>query len=152
MQPTKQFKLADVLSITTGRLIGDMQGIYEILGFMTGKDLMTPRLLRACKPCKAALLEQFTFLQGSHMEEAKENLGKRLACIDKETTPGELRNQAAKNAIASWLVDVVAGSFGLKFPAAFDVAPLGASSYTKMDPIQELQEMAPNAQITVIGA
>ncbi|MCE7081181.1 hypothetical protein [Streptomyces sp. ST2-7A] len=57
---SEDMPLADVLSITTGRLLSHdhMGGVYRILGHMTGQDLMTHQLPRATDACAPALLEQ----------------------------------------------------------------------------------------------
>lgn len=64
-QQTKDFHLGDVLSITTGVLVSfrSMEGIYDILNFMTGDDLFTHQLPRATDECKPHLLEQFPELK-----------------------------------------------------------------------------------------
>ena len=58
---TKRFHLGDVLSITTDRLVSPrrMQGVYDILNFMTGDNLSTYQLPRASDACKPHLLAQF---------------------------------------------------------------------------------------------
>jgi hypothetical protein len=43
---TKEFATADVLSTITGRLIGQMSGIYEVLNWMTGESVFTHQLPR----------------------------------------------------------------------------------------------------------
>lgn len=57
----KQFHLGDVLTITTGNLVSPrhIQGVYEILNFMTGDNLYTHQLPRARRECRGPLLEQF---------------------------------------------------------------------------------------------
>ncbi len=56
----KQFHIGDVLSVTTGHLVSPrhMDGIYDILNFMTGDNLFTHQLPRASDECKPHLLEQ----------------------------------------------------------------------------------------------
>ena len=56
----KQFHIGDVLSITTGHLVSPrgMEGIYDILNFMTGDNLFTHQLPRASEECKPYLLAQ----------------------------------------------------------------------------------------------
>ena len=56
----RQFHLGDVLSIVHGALLSPrhMTGVYDILGYMTGRDLSTIMLLPAADPCKEALLKQ----------------------------------------------------------------------------------------------
>lgn len=56
---TKQFKLSQVLSITTGRLLCDIGGVYEILNFITGDDLFTHALPRASRFAEPLILEAY---------------------------------------------------------------------------------------------
>lgn len=57
---SKQFHLGDILSITTGRLVSPrhMEGVYDILNFMTGDNLFTHQLGRASNECRPHLLAQ----------------------------------------------------------------------------------------------
>lgn len=59
-QEQKLFQLGDILSITTGKLVSKrhMEGVYDILNFMTRDNLFTHQLGRASVECKPALLEQ----------------------------------------------------------------------------------------------
>ena len=58
LKPTeKTFPLAQVLSVTTGRLLCDMDGIYEILNHITGDNLFTHVLPRACRFAAPLILE-----------------------------------------------------------------------------------------------
>lgn len=53
---TKEFPTADVMSSVTGRLMGDIAGVYEVLGWMTDESLMTHQLPRVGREAKAAML------------------------------------------------------------------------------------------------
>jgi hypothetical protein len=66
MTDTRTFPLADILSITTGRLLSreHMGGIYKLLDFMTGDNLMTHQLGRGADACRPALLAQHPQLEG----------------------------------------------------------------------------------------
>lgn len=57
---SRTFHLSDILSITTGRMVSTrhMEGIYDILNFMTHDNLSTHQLGRASNECKPALLAQ----------------------------------------------------------------------------------------------
>lgn len=49
----KEFATRDVLSTITGRLMGDIGGVYEVLNYMTGEDVFThqlPRISREATP------------------------------------------------------------------------------------------------------
>lgn len=57
---TREFHLGDILSITTGRLVSlrHMDGVYEILNFLTGDNLFTHQLPRAYREMRPRLLAQ----------------------------------------------------------------------------------------------
>ncbi len=59
-QEQKLFHLGDILTVTTGKLVSTrhMDGVYDILNFMTRDNLFTHQLGRANNECKPALLEQ----------------------------------------------------------------------------------------------
>lgn len=61
MTETKTFRIGDVLSITTGRLVSHdhIGGVYAILDWMTGESLFTHQLGRASEVCKPVLDEAF---------------------------------------------------------------------------------------------
>ena len=60
MTDTRAFPLADVLTITTERLLSydHMDGVYRILNYLTGDNLFTHQLGRAAEACRPAVLEQ----------------------------------------------------------------------------------------------
>lgn len=54
---TKEFPTNDVLSTITGRLMGDIGGVYQVLNWMTGEDVFThqlPRIGREATPVMLA--------------------------------------------------------------------------------------------------
>ena len=54
---TKEFATRDVLSTITGRLMGDIGGVYEVLNWMTGESVFThqlPRIGREAVPVVVA--------------------------------------------------------------------------------------------------
>ncbi|MFF8178464.1 hypothetical protein [Streptomyces chartreusis] len=60
MTDTRDFALADILTMTTGRLLSSrhMEGVYDIANWMTGDNLMTHQIPRAADACGKALLAQ----------------------------------------------------------------------------------------------
>jgi len=66
MTKYKTFHIGDVLSITTGKLLSKdkMNGVYNILNFMTGESLFTHQLPRAADRCKLVLLDYYPELKG----------------------------------------------------------------------------------------
>ncbi len=59
-EKNRMFHIGDVLSVTTGKLVSPrhMDGIYDILNYMTGENLFTHQLSRACDVCGQALKVQ----------------------------------------------------------------------------------------------
>ena len=94
---TKQFHLGDVLSITTGRLVSPrhIDGVYDILNFMTGDNLFTHQLPRAFDECKPYLVAQFPQLAIAKMETAIAKLDEAL-----KTKSGKAK---AEKIVANWL-------------------------------------------------
>jgi hypothetical protein len=93
LSEAREFDLGDVLSVTTGCLVSPrhMAGIYDILNFMTGDDLMTHQIPRACRECEPVLLLQHPQLAGvdasgvtpanheAWLAEQKRQFGERLS-------------------------------------------------------------------------
>jgi hypothetical protein len=57
---SRSFHLGDVLSVTTGKLVSPrlIEGVYDILNYMTGDSLFTHQLPRASRECAPWLLRQ----------------------------------------------------------------------------------------------
>ncbi len=105
-----KFHLGDVLSITTGRLVSPRKigGVYAILNFMTGDNLFTHQLPRACDECAPELLRQHPQL---------------AAVVVPDLTPETWR---------AWL-DGQATVFGEEL----EVAPLSLHQHERRDPVEE---------------
>jgi hypothetical protein len=60
LAPSRDFDLGDILSISDGRLVSPrhMDGVYDIVNYMTGDSISTIGLLAAAPVCRRALLEQ----------------------------------------------------------------------------------------------
>jgi hypothetical protein len=116
MSDTKQFHISDVLTITTGRLVSTrhMDGVYDILNWMTGESLYTHQLPRASRECAPALLAQFP------------------ALVD-VPVPDDLTDAKKRDA---WLVKQ-----GKRFGYLFDVAPLPPREAQYDTPIADAIEM-----------
>jgi hypothetical protein len=65
-QTTRNFPLADILTMTTGRLLTTrgIGAVYDIANWLTGDNLFTHQLPRAADICGPALLDQHPQLQG----------------------------------------------------------------------------------------
>lgn len=125
---TRSFDLSDVLSITTGALVSTrhVDGVYDILGYMTGESLFTHQLPRAAVACAPALLEQHHALAGIAPPE-----------WDKS---GDMKAQ-----VHAW-VDLLRLTYGSSLP----VTPL--AEWRHIDPVQELVEITERPDRIVVVA
>lgn len=110
---SKEFSLGDVLSVTTGRLLSNMDGLYDILNYMTGDNLFTHQLVRATQVCEPVLLNQYPDLA-------------------KVVVPEDFGGD--KDAVAQWLAQQEQ-----TYGSTLAVEPL--ESWERKDPINELVEM-----------
>ncbi len=120
----KKFHLGDILSISSGYLVSPtlMDGVYEILNYMTGDDLYTHQLPRARKECAPYLLAEMPWLTE----------------IDPSGVNGENH--------LTWLNEQVK-----KYGAYHNVRPIHFEDHERKDPIEELIEMrGGDADIIVI--
>lgn len=62
-QSTKEFATADVLSTVTGRLIGEIGGVYEVLNWMTGESVFTNQIPRISREAVPVVLVMHPHLQ-----------------------------------------------------------------------------------------
>jgi hypothetical protein len=97
--------------------------VYDILGWMSGENLMTHQLPRVSRECAGPLREQFP----------------DLAAIE---VPGWVNSE---DTLTTWLAEVTAVHGTTR-----EVAPLDAGDHTYIDPVTELRQVAPNAEITVV--
>jgi hypothetical protein len=124
---TKTFHLGDVLSVTTGLMLSPtgMDGIYEILNWMTGENLMTHQLPRAGDECIGPLLAQHPDL------------------AEVQVPAGVLDTEATYRA---WMDEQVA-----RFGETREVAPLGGEEHAYIDPVTELRMMMrPDLPVVVV--
>ncbi|AOY74740.1 hypothetical protein [Clostridium formicaceticum] len=72
---SQKFHIGDVLSITTGKLVSTrhMDGIYDILKFMTGRSVFTHEIPDFIRECQKFLLEQFPQLTHANADQVDEN-------------------------------------------------------------------------------
>ncbi len=129
----KKFHISDVLTVTTGRLVSSrhMDGVYDILNYITGDNLFTHQLPRAARECEPWLAAQYPYLMENspemqpHMERLKADL-QNVERDDKTKT------------VAAW-VEAVREAFGL--PEMIPIYEMGEDMHTHIDPIEELQAM-----------
>jgi hypothetical protein len=121
----RTFDLGDVLSITTGRLVSQrgMDGIYDVLNFMTGDDLMTHQLPRAMDECAPRLLEQ-------HPDLAE------VVVPDKFDGEHHVRCWVTKQKE--------------RFGESRSLRPLPAGDHPRIHPLTELAMMAPGKPVIVV--
>lgn len=121
---TKTFHIGDILSVTTGKLVSPrhVDGIYDILNFMTGDNLFTHQLPRAMDECAPSLLEQFP----------------DLAAVTAPEFQGETE-------VWTWLAAQVE-----QFGETREVAQLHPDEHTRIDPITEMHQMAPQAEVIAV--
>ena len=127
---TKKFHLGDVLSITTGRLVSPrhIDGVYDILNFMTGDNLFTHQLPRASDECKPYLVAQFPQLAADKMDSALAELGDALKA--------KTGKADANNIVADWLAKQVA-----KYGEILTVKSIPTDAHEVKNPIAEAAEM-----------
>jgi len=113
---TRDFHIGDILSITTGRLVSPrhIEGVYDILDFMTGDELSTIALPRAARECAPSLLEQ-------HPDLAEIEVPRDLSGMDQ---------------VRSWL-----GTLVTKYGESRPVTPLTSGGHEFKHPLQELADM-----------
>lgn len=126
MSETKNFHIGDVLGIVPGRLISPdhVGGVYNILNWMTGDNLMTHQLPRASRECEPYLRDQFP----------------DLTSVD---VPDTINSRESADAFLETLYP--------KFGEFVAVAKIPEDGHTSIDPISELKMMRPDATIIVAG-
>jgi hypothetical protein len=135
---TQRFHLGDVLSITTGRLVSPrhIDGVYDILNFMTGDNLSTIALPRASDVCKPHLLRQFPQLDDAQMKEALVRLSKSLTGTNRDD---------CQSVVNLWVKEQAA-----KYGEYFDVESLPDDTYESKHPIDEAIGMGVDPEKIVV--
>jgi hypothetical protein len=119
----RQFHIGDILSITTGHLVSPrhIEGVYDILNFMTRDNLFTHQLPRASRECAPHLLRQHPMLD--HVDASGVNADNWRAWLDAQIV-----------------------KFGLTLP----VEPVPEHVHEFIDPMSELAEKVhPDKIITI---
>jgi hypothetical protein len=128
----RSFHISDVLSVTTERLVSTrhIDGIYDILGFMTDSQPFThslPRLNDECKP----------FLLAEHPE---------LAEIEVPEHFDGATNEEKKASVNAWL-ETIYPTYGTEIL----VSRIPAEAHTSIDPIRELAMMVGKDRVIVVN-
>lgn len=129
MADTKRFHLGDLVSVYTGTLVSPnhIGGVYNVCDFVTGQSHMTHQLPRASEAIRPWLLEQHPWLAD--------------VVVDLDIPDGASRDDAWL-IVATWL-DQAAARWG----EYHEVAAMPFGMYVGREPIAELREMAPHAEI-----
>jgi hypothetical protein len=136
---SKQFHLGDVLSVTHDRLVSPrhIDGVYDILNYMTGDDLYTHALPRAADTCRPELLRQHPKLASAEVNFQVAKLGEMLKSESGKANPEEL--------VAGWLFQMT-----LDYGETLSVEPLRPADYEYIDPVQELEDKVGKGKVIVI--
>jgi hypothetical protein len=142
----KTFHISDVLSITTGRLVSSrhIDGIYDILNFLTGDNLYTHQLPRAMRECKPWLRSQFP----SIMEDSP-IITKLLPVLDAKITNADKQKDRVQAACEQWVKMVQTEA---NLPEIVAVYEMGAEMHTHIDPVEEAQAMVGDKRVIVLDA
>ena len=122
MPEARDFHLGDILSVTTGLLVSPrhIEGVYDILNWMTGDNLFTHQLPRAGKECRDPLLRQHPDLADVRVPEEFDG----------------------KEHVDRWLAEQVE-----RYGETRPVAPLAPVDHTRINPIDEMRMIAPHVPI-----
>lgn len=127
---TREFHVGDILSAITGTLLSPrlIEGMYDLLGYMTGEPLWTHQLPRASRECEPSLREQFP----------------DLAAIEppdwSDVPDGELART-----VRAWLDGIVEQHGETRL-----VHPLAPTDHTSIDPLTELRMMRPDMPVITV--
>lgn len=119
----KLFNTNDVLSVVTGRLMGDIGGVYEVLNWMTGESLFTHQLPRVSREAKPVILARHQHLQ-SAVDEAE------------QVTPENYK---------TWC-----DTWNDRFGPQVAVPRMNADQHERIDPLSELAEKVPPDRIIAL--
>ena len=140
----KSFHISDILSVTTGRLVSSrhMDGIYDILNFLTGDSLYTHQLPRAMRECAPWLRSQFP----SIMEDSPIII-KLLPVLDAKIANADKRKDRIQAACEQWVKMV---QIEANLPETLPVYEMGAEMHTHIDPVEEAQAMVGDKRVIAL--
>ncbi|WP_280246192.1 hypothetical protein [Nocardia abscessus] len=119
---TRSFHIGDILSITTEVLVSPrhIDGVYDILQWMTGEPVWTHQLPRVAEECAPSLRQQFP----------------DLAAV---VVPDGLNSEEK---VLSWLAGIVQ-----QHGETRQVVPLPKEDHTSIDPLTEMRMNHPHVQV-----
>lgn len=121
---TREFTLAQVLTITTGRLLCPMGDVYEILDWLSGESLMTHQLPRVSREAEPWIFEQHPGLR------------------EVDITDVVIGDQAD--------VDKLLSGFAVSYGSTLALTPMRTEDHTSIDAISELKMMRPDMPIIAV--
>lgn len=126
MADTKDFHIGDILSVTDGHLVSPrhVDGVYDILNWMTGDNLFTHQLPRAARECEGDLRAQ-------HPDLAE--------VVFPEGLTGE-------GPVTAWLAEQVA-IYGETRP----VRPIPSANHEHIDPLAEMLAIRGDAGVVAVS-
>lgn len=135
----RAFPLDEVVICGTGRLVArrHMSAVYELLSYMTGDNLFTHQLPRACHECRPYIIAACPKI--AEMDTEKLNSCVKIA----ESTDGETLESVCER----WLHDE---QIRLGLPDSVNLEPIPRDDHDFINPIQELATMRPDAQIVSV--
>lgn len=135
----RQFHIGDILSITTGALVAQRhrEAVYDILNYMTGDNLFTHQLPRACRECAPHLLRQHP-----QLAECEASVGAARVAAGPPPAGG-----GKPEWVDLWLAEQV-----VKFGETLLVHPIPRDDHERKDPIEEAVEMVGKDRVVVIAA
>jgi hypothetical protein len=83
----KKFHISDILCVITGKMVSirNMEGLYDILNYMSNDNLHTHQLVRVMKECKPYLIKQFPHFESIDVSGVNDdNLLERIEALEKE--------------------------------------------------------------------
>lgn len=119
----RDFPTTDVLSTITGRLMGKIGGVYEVLNWMTGESVYTHQLPRISREARPVLIAAHPVLSQA-IEEAE------------QVTQDNYRDWLAK-----WLD---------RYGETIAVPRFAAAEHESIDPLSELAERVHPDKIIVV--
>lgn len=127
MSATQTFHIGDIISVIHDRLVSPdgIDGVYRILGHLTGESPMTHQLPRAAREAEPILRERYL----------------DLAAI---VVPDDF--DGSRELIDAWLAEVAATHGETR-----EVAPLDPADHTHIDPLTELRMMRPDMPVITVG-
>lgn len=121
---TKEFPACDVLSVVTGRLVGKMAGVYEVLNWMTGESLFTHQLPRVGDEARPVLVAAHPDLQKAINE----------------------ADQVNRDNWNEWLQ-----TWQDRYGPVIAIPKFGADTHERIDPMSELSEKVHPDKITIVA-